>query len=1407
VAILIPGIMGSTIEVDRKNPALAGSGTRIWFDLPSLALGKFSQIADADAANVFAEDLFERFYGDLADYLAQTHTVMRCPYDWRLPLEQGVQALAAKINQALAENPGQSVSLVAHSLGGLVARTLQREMSEVWRQLVASGGRLVMLGTPNNGAHQTVHALLGKDESVRMLATIDLEHDLQEIVDIVGAFPGALALLPRPGFADSGGETKIASAEYYDAATWQDLKDRNADRWYGDKIGALPASGLLTATQSVWNALLPDNTIADPERVVYVFGQSDKTPCGVQRSADGGLNLLFTADGDGTVTWASGRLDNLDPDARCWLMPVAHGDLANASEYFPALTELVATGSTDKLNRLPRARGAEAGTFVLEAPPPVRASEDELARAFVGGGPVRRAPPRLRATLKVSARAGDLRFIDQPILCGHYVGDPISGAEATLDEMLDGALTEREHLGVYAAEVGTSAIVLRPPRGDAADGEGGLGAVIVGLGRFNGQLGARQVTESVRAAVVRFLLQKREAMHGGSDPEIELYSLLIGWNSTASISVAESVAAITRGVLQANHQFSDALSKSREAPPSTAIVSRLCFIELYRNAAITAAHAVVDLPENLADELKRIGARIDASPTLIAGAGVMDRLNIEGDVGHWSRLIVTDADAVDNEAERGSRRDAAAPATSAGASGSAPTDALPARYYPERLKYVFLAQRARAESVVLQRQPGLIEAIISEQRRNPGYDAKLGHTLFQLMVPLDYKAMAREQSRLLLVLDGYTANLPWELLQAEGDPTVLRMPMVRQMTTLQYRTVVRTANANSALLIVAPSTEGFDRCFAGPMRLADLPAALREGEAVAASLRQAGWNDADIVVSPAGNEALDVLAKLYDRPYRVLMISAHGVFEAPAIDGRSCSGVVLSNGLLLTAVEIELMEVVPEIVFLNCCHLGSVNNPHSEPNKLAYSVSRKLVEMGVRCVVAAGWAVNDDAACTFASAFFDAMMRGETFGEAIFCARKTTFQQHPASNTWGAYQAYGDPAYRLHLSADREAAQKSVRFVAVDELISSINAERVRNLRRKSATTRRARAPGFNEQRQWLLSQLARCPPQWTERPDVLQAIGEFYADCGSEGFSAARQAYQHALAREDASGRVALRAIEQLANIEARQGSELAAGEQYAAALALIDSAARRLQSLADSVRGGGVGDVGETCAERAAMLGSAYKLKAATLARKGEKWATVAATLNEAARAYGSAVYGSPAATPYNTLNALVAAWLAGTLAYTPAQAAAIARQCGDVARERFASSKEFWDAVLSVDALMTAWLLGSPLETGATGAAALAPELFLQQRYEEVVETLPSSARQWDSIVGQWRLLAALIGASGRKNSAAIAATLSALADRFDARAAPAQTPTPAAAPPAPLVHPRRTRAKAPRPRRTRAPKPPA
>jgi hypothetical protein len=100
----------------------------------------------------------------------------------------------------------------------------------------------------------------------------------------------------------------------------------------------------------------------------------------------------------------------------------------------------------------------------------------------------------------------DLRFAQLPILCGHYEGDVISGAEAQIDRnVVDGALTSREHLGLYAGLVGTAAVVLLPQNEQERLRGSSRGAVIVGLGTF-GELSTSKLTAAVRTAVLRYLL-------------------------------------------------------------------------------------------------------------------------------------------------------------------------------------------------------------------------------------------------------------------------------------------------------------------------------------------------------------------------------------------------------------------------------------------------------------------------------------------------------------------------------------------------------------------------------------------------------------------------------------------------------------------------------------------------------------------------------------------------------------------------------------------------------------------------------------------------------------------------------------------------------------------------------------
>src|SRR6185295_19115341 len=112
------------------------------------------------------------------------------------------------------------------------------------------------------------------------------------------------------------------------------------------------------------------------------------------------------------------------------------------------------------------------------------------------------------------------------------------------------------------------------------------------------------------------------------------------------------------------------------------------------------------------------------------------------------------------------------------------------------------------------------------------------------------------------------------------------------------------------------------------------------------------------------------------RPWRIVHIAGHG--ELPSENGTA-GGVVLSTGTFLGPDEIATMRVVPELVFVNCCHLAArsvdqllaADAPQGYDRvAFASGVAEALIKIGVRCVIAAGWAVDDVAAGTFATTFY-----------------------------------------------------------------------------------------------------------------------------------------------------------------------------------------------------------------------------------------------------------------------------------------------------------------------------------------------------------------------------------------------------------------------------------------------------
>ena len=177
-------------------------------------------------------------------------------------------------------------------------------------------------------------------------------------------------------------------------------------------------------------------------------------------------------------------------------MNADHAGLAGKEDAFPALLELLERGDTGRLPKTrPAVRGADE-TFRYDAGPVLYPTEQSLARSLLGGRePVRRRS-RSKYSLSISCRAMDLRHAIDPILVGHYEGDPIAAAEAQIDRTLvNDALTQRYHMGMYAGKPGTTTVVLPRPNEEHAQTGVQRGAVVIGLGQY-GDLTAGRLERS-----------------------------------------------------------------------------------------------------------------------------------------------------------------------------------------------------------------------------------------------------------------------------------------------------------------------------------------------------------------------------------------------------------------------------------------------------------------------------------------------------------------------------------------------------------------------------------------------------------------------------------------------------------------------------------------------------------------------------------------------------------------------------------------------------------------------------------------------------------------------------------------------------------------------------------------------
>jgi tetratricopeptide (TPR) repeat protein len=727
-----------------------------------------------------------------------------------------------------------------------------------------------------------------------------------------------------------------------------------------------------------------------------------------------------------------------------------------------------------------------------------RTAGGALARATAGAvaPPMRPlpVPPETEQALqepalRVRVVNGNLAFVKEPLFIGHYESLVLTGTEGVVDRRIGGTMRDALRLGPgnYPEAIGTHRVFVNTRSGDNEPGEmrgRPEAAIVVGLGA-EGELNAEALVKTTRQAVQTWLQRCRERTGAAASAEVRIAATLYG---SGGIGVHPGIAArsIVQGVVEANRCV-DANGWPR--------VRDLQLIELYLDRASEAWREL--------DQLRT------AEP---ASGFQLDRF-VEPGTGALRRPLDNGYRGADYDYVRVSGRG------------------------DGRIEFALNTRRARSELREQSTQFKLVQELIANAASAESGDVDVGRTLFQLLVPPSVEPYLRASERLVMDLDVSAAAIPWEML----DPQPPRGTQREQPWSLDCRLLRklqladdpgpgrRDAQAEDAALIISEPVverEGYG----------ELVGALEEGQLVEGLFAAHPAFGADNTHLHAQERAQSILNALHARDWRVLHIAAHG--EPEDWDGKgSAGGVVLSGELFLGAHEIRAMRMVPELVFINCCHLANLrtrDKPDAkrrkfEPGAFAAGLAAELIRNGVRCIVAAGWAVADKAAHLFAEVFYRELLAGAAFGDAVAAARQAAHTR--GGNTWAAYQCYGDPNWRLRVGTSDSQRPPETPAAGPAAGIASAPALALA-LETLAVNARWQKAPAERADLQAQVRQLEKAYGQALGHIGaVAEAYGVAYEETGL--FEPAIRWFQQALDGEDASA--SMRAAERFGNLVAR--------------------------------------------------------------------------------------------------------------------------------------------------------------------------------------------------------------------------------------------------------------------------------
>lgn len=1060
--VVLPGIMGS--ELDSEDGG--GDRDRIWLNYLRLIGGRIDDLeltpegtpAKKGVRQVIPAGVHRKTYLPLLIELDTRWHVKPFPFDWREDIDRSADRLAGEIQ---AFGGGGPVHLVAHSMGGLVSRRFVQRHRDLWKSMddgagQGRGGRLVMLGTPNRGSFAIPLTLTGAEQVLRLLDKADFHHSLQQLLRIIGSFPGLYQMLPSP-LADLGDD----HVKLFDAKTWVDAQVR---------------APLLKRAQSFMRELDP---VIDAHRLLYVAGYNQETPVAIRIGQGGAFSYRESPDGDGRVPHALGLLEGV---TTYWVYEV-HGNLAKTERVLDAITDLLQRGATSVLpttkpSQPAPSRGVRRGWVSADELVPVepeidlilagaarsRGGAPELTRAeeirlehltlgdYLGtarggsvepaaeGGPpaVAREPRQLSVAVEVVW--GDVTAIDEGDVytVGHYQGVAPQRAELALDRLVSGIPADERHPDPRRLVITqhTRRGILRGALGDVSffpvGGElRGKVVAVAGMGRpgtFN--------DASLRRLVSGMTVAVSALPHART-----VCTVLIG-SGEGTLTIPQAV----RGLLEGINDAAIEIGASDELVFASP-VERLLIVERERGRAVEILEALRDCSRHLERNDRPQPVRLEIVRRLRTGPG--------GDISAEESLaLVVDSALRAARAPASSRERRAFETlggeiqgtagvrklalerlqkTAAAAAEDSPTRrprfrvesrSVPpgAENVPIRISFwddgvavraAAIHQAATVPERVISVDRKLIDELAERMTDPPAGDVpRLSRLLRRLLVPAEFGEVL-QTGPFVVEVDRAMARVHWEMLASDTPeagspkPLAVQSSFARQIRTTYSpppMPAARTRDQLRALVIGDPGDpdDGFD-----------LPGARSEALAVVRILRERGVDVTARIGAPSvpregrlreidPADRLEVLALLLEGGFDLLHYAGHGDFDP---EDPTRVGWVFASGLL-TPGEIGRIEQVPAIVVSNAClsartseTLAGKRRPDEARSEagLLPSLADEFFRLGVRNYVGTAWEVNDVGAELFATEFYEALLpeqgaRGSSFGEAVKRARAALWE-------------------------------------------------------------------------------------------------------------------------------------------------------------------------------------------------------------------------------------------------------------------------------------------------------------------------------------------------------------------------------------------------------------------------------